>query len=156
MNKFHFVFFSFIFMSCSANESLINPIKPELEVITFDVVEKKLNLEKNLPEKVEKLLTGWFNDKVKINGFDGQLIFTILDYSQNIISITEGKKVDITLNFNLVLTKPTMSQTKFIEGKVSSYGTLSGTFSLNDFDTIIENTQKDLILRLSRDLQSKI
>ena len=49
-----------------------------------------------------------------------------------------------------------MSQTKFIEGTVSSYGTLSGTFSLNDFDTIIENTQKDLILRLSRDLQSKI
>lgn len=156
MNKFHFVFLSFIFMSCSANEPLINPIKPELEVITFEVVEKKLHVEKNLPENVEKLLTGWFNDKVKINGFDGQLIFKILDYSQNIISITEGKKVEISLNFNLVLTKPTMSQTKFIEGTVSSYGTLSGTFSLNDFDTIIENTQKDLILRLSRDLQSKI
>tara|TARA_B100000886_G_scaffold323906_1_gene268104 strand:+ start:1649 stop:2119 length:471 start_codon:yes stop_codon:yes gene_type:complete len=156
MNKFLIVFLSFIFTSCSANETLINPIKSELEVITFDVVEKKLHVEKNLPENAEKLLTKWFNDKVKINGFDGQLIFTIIDYSQNIISIIDGKKVEISLNFNLVLTKPTMSQTKFIEGTVSSYGTLSGTFSLNDFDTIIENTQKDLILRLSRDLQSKI
>lgn len=156
MYKFHFVFFSFIFMSCAADESFIDPIKPELETITFDVVEKKLQVKKVLPENVDRLLTKWFNDKVKINGFDGQLIFTILDYSQNIISINEGKRVDISLTFKLVLTKPIMSQTKFIEGVVSSHGSLSGNFSLNDFDTVIQNTQTDLIFRLSRDLKSKI
>ncbi len=143
-------------MSCVADESLINPIKPELEIITFDVVEKKLQVNKVLPENVERLLTKWFSDKVKINGFDGRLIFTISDYSENIISISEGKRVDISLTFKLVLTKPIMSQTKFIEGVVSSYGTLSGNYSLSDFDTVIQNTQTDLIFRLSRDLKSKI
>ena len=49
-----------------------------------------------------------------------------------------------------------MPQKKLIQGNVSSFGTISGDFSLNDFDTVIENTQIDLILRLSRDLQTKI
>ncbi len=156
MNKFLFVFLSFIFMSCSANESFIDPIKPKLDSIIFDVVEKKLQVKQVLPENVEILLNKWFEDKVKINGFDGQLIINILEYKEKVILISEGKRVDISLTFNLVITNPTMSQTKFIEGAVSSYGTLSGNFSLNDFDVVIQNTQRDLILRLSRDLQSKI
>tara|TARA_B100001057_G_C22809966_1_gene935029 strand:- start:1462 stop:1893 length:432 start_codon:yes stop_codon:yes gene_type:complete len=143
-------------MSCSANESFIDPIKPKLDSIIFDVVEKKLQVKQVLPENVEILLNKWFEDKVKINGFDGQLIINILEYKEKVILISEGKRVDISLTFNLVITNPTMSQTKFIEGAVSSYGTLSGNFSLNDFDVVIQNTQRDLILRLSRDLQSKI
>jgi hypothetical protein len=51
---------------------------------------------------------------------------------------------------------PSLSQTKMIEGYVSSYGTLSGNFSLAEFDTVIQNAQSDLVLRLSRDLKSKI
>ena len=156
MNKFIFVFFSFFFISCSANESLIDPINPELETMTFDVVEKKLLVKKDLPEYIQRLLSKWFDDKVKVNGFDGQLTFKISDYTQKTTLIRDGKRVDISLTFNLVITKPTMSQKKFIQGTVSSYGTLSGDFSLSDFDTVIQNTQTDLISRLSRDLQSKV
>ena len=43
-----------------------------------------------------------------------------------------------------------------LESSVSSFGTLTGDFSLNDFDAVIQNTQSDLIMRLSRDLQTKI
>ena len=54
------------------------------------------------------------------------------------------------------MNKPSISEKKVIKGSVSSYGTLTGNFSLSEFDTVIQNTQSDIILRLSRDLNSKI
>ena len=84
------------------------------------------------------------------------MIFTISDYKEETSLISEGKRIDLNLSFNVLLRKPLLSQKKLIQGNVSSFGTISGDFSLNDFDTVIENTQIDLILRLSRDLQTKI
>jgi hypothetical protein len=156
MSKIIILLSIFIVVSCSANESFIDPLKPELEIISFDVVQKKLLIKKDLPNNVLKLLNQWFDDKVKIDGFDGAMTFTISDYSEETSLIDDGKRVDAFLSFDFVLTKPTLSQKKIIEGSVSSYGTLSGNFNLSDFDTVIQNTQADLILRLSRDLKSKI
>jgi hypothetical protein len=145
-----------MFASCSANESLIDPINPEFENISFDVVQKELIIKIDLPSNLQNLINQWFNNKVKINGFDGQMTFRINDYREETSTIIDGKRVDTFLSFSLVLTKPTLSQTKNVEGSVSSFGTLTGDFSLNDFDAVIQNTQSDLIMRLSRDLQTKI
>ena len=54
------------------------------------------------------------------------------------------------------LLEKSQTKKKLINGSVSSFGTLTGNFSLSEFDTVIQNTQSDLILRLSRDLKSKI
>ena len=102
------------------------------------------------------MLTQWFDQKVKIDGFDGEMKFTISEYLEETSSISDGKRVDISLSFNVIINKPSLSQTSLIEGSVSSYGTLTGNFSLSEFDTVIQNTQSDLIVRLSRDLKSKI
>ena len=126
-----------------------------MEKISFDVVQKQLVTETELPQHVHDILSKWFNEKVKIDGFDGEMKFTISNYSQEISSISDGKRVDVSLSFNVILNKPSLSQTSLIEGYVSSYGTLTGNFSLSEFDTIIQNTQSDLIIRLSRDLKSK-
>ena len=156
MNKLIFLFFGFLIAGCQTNESFIDPIRPEFENISFDVVQKQLMIETALPSHVQMLVAQWFDQKVKIDGFDGEIKFTIFDYLEEISSIDEGKRVDISLSFNAVLNKPSLSQTSLIEGSVSSYGTLTGNFSLSEFDTVIQNTQSDLILRLSRDLKSKI
>ena len=156
MNKFFIVIYAFIFASCSANEVLIDPIKPDLETISFDVVQKELILKKDLPINLQKLINQWFDNKVKINGFDGLMTFEINNYVEEISIINDGKRVDTSLSFNLVLTKPTLSNTKYIKGSVTSFGTLTGDFSLNDFEAVILNTQASLIKRLSKDLQSKI
>ena len=156
MNKFILVLLGFLVAGCQANESFIDPIRPDFESMSFDVVQKQLVIEPELPSHVEGLVSQWFDQKVKIDGFDGEIIFIISDYIEEISSISDGKRVDISLSFNVVLNKPSLSQTKKIEGYVSSYGTLSGNFSLAEFDTIIQNTQSDLVLRLSRDLKSKI
>lgn len=149
--------FSILFVGgCSANDSFIDPLKPEFETISFDVVQKQLVIEKELPDHVQNLLNRWFDQRVKINGFDGDMKFIVSDFNQNVSSIDEGKRVDVLLSFKVLLNKTSLSQTRLIDGSISSYGTLTGNFSLNDFDTVIQNTQSDLVIRLSKDLKSKI
>ena len=156
MTKFIILLLGFLVVGCQSNDSIIDPIRPDFESMSFDVVQKQLVIETELPLHVEDLVSQWFDQKVKIDGFDGDMTFTISEYLEETSSISDGKRVDISLSFNVVLIKPSLSQTQMIEGSVSSYGTLTGNFSLAEFDTVIQNTQSDLILRLSRDLKSKI
>ena len=154
LNKIILIIIGF-FIASNANESLLDPVKVKFETMYFDVVQKQLVIEKDLPVNVDMLVTKWFNENIKINGLDGNMKFTIYDYNQETSSIPDGKRVDISMSFRVLLKKPLLSQKKSIEGKVSSYGTLSGDFTLSEFDTIILNTQTDLILRLSQDLKNK-
>ncbi len=156
MNKLFFVLIVLTITNCAAKESLINSEQPELQIITFDVVKKKLIVDQEIPNHLNIILTKWFNDKVKINGFNGDMTFSITNFTQETSLINEGKRVDASLSFKLILNKPLLSKRKVIEGTVSSYGTLTGDFSLSEFDIIIQNTQSDLIFRLSRDLKSNI
>ena len=156
MNKFILVLLGFLVAGCQSNDSTIEPLRPEFENVSFNVVQKQLVIEPELPSYVEGLVSQWFDQKVKIDGFDGEMTFTISEYLEETSSISDGKRVDISLSFNALLNKPSLSQTQMIEGSVSSYGTLTGNFSLSEFDTVIQNTQSDLLLRLSRDLKSKI
>ena len=156
MTKFIILLSGFLVLGCQSNDSAIDTIRPEFENVSFDVVQKQIVIETELPSHVEGLVSQWFDQKVKIDGFDGEMIFTISEYLEESSSISDGKRVDISLSFNALLNKPSLSQTKKIEGYVSSFGTLTGNFSLAEFDTVIQNTQIDLISRLSRDLNSKI
>jgi len=156
MSKYVLIFFGFLVAGCQAKESFIDPVKPNFENVSFDVVQKQLVIQPDLPSHLQRLISQWFDQKVKIDGFDGEMKFTISEHLEETSSISDGKRVDISLSFNVVLNKPSLSQTKKIEGYVSSYGTLTGNFSLAEFDTVIQNTQSDLVLRLSRDLKSKI
>ena len=142
--------------ACTSNKSPINQLNQEFEFTTFDVVQKQLVIEQELPSHLENMISKWFNEKIKIDGFDGDLKFIIYDFKQEISSISDGKRVELFMSFKALLNKPSLSQTKVIEGNASSFGELTGDFSLAEFDTVIQNTQTDLILRLSRDLKSKI
>jgi hypothetical protein len=156
VSKFIFLLLGFLVVGCQANESFIDPIRYDFENVYFDVVQKQLVIEPELPRHVQVLVSQWFEQKVKINGFDGEMKFTVSDYLEEVSSIIDGKRIDVSLSFNIILNIPILSQTKKIEGSVSSYGTLTGNYSLSEFDTVIQNTQRDLILRLSRDLKSRI
>ena len=156
MIKLLVIIFGLFMAGCNANETFIESLNPKFETMSFDVVQKDLVIQKDLPENLNFLISRWFDEKVKINGFNGDMKFTISDYKEKTSSISNGKRIDLTLSFNVLIRKPLLSQQKFIQGNVSAYGTISGDFSLNEFDTVIKNTQGDLVLRLSRDLKKKI
>jgi len=105
MNKFIFFLLSFFIAGCNANESFIDKLRPEFETISFDVVQKQLVVEQQLPEHVQNLLSQWFDQRVKIDGFDGDMKFIISDFNQEISSIDNGKRVDVSLKFEVILNK---------------------------------------------------
>ena len=70
MTRFILVLFGFLVAGCQANESFIEPVRPDFANVSFDVVQKQLIVEKELPDHVENLLSLWFDQKVKIDGFD--------------------------------------------------------------------------------------
>ena len=156
MIKLLVIIFGLFMAGCNANETFIESLNPKFETMSFDVVQKDLVIQKDLPENLNFLISRWFDEKVKINGFNGDMKFTISDYKEKTSSISNGKRIDLTLSFNVLIRKPLLSKQKLIQGNVSAYGTISGDFSLNEFDTVIKNTQGDLVLRLSRDLKKKI
>lgn len=156
MNKIWFILLISFIVGCNANESFIKPIKPQFETMSFDAVQKQLIIEKDLPNHLQILLSHWFDEKIKIDGFDGDMIFKISNYTQEISSIDGGKRVDLSLYFNLILNKPILSKKKSIKGMVSSYGTLKGDFSIKEFETVIANAQTNLVQLLSKDLKSKM
>ena len=61
MSRFIFILFGFFIAGCNANESFVNPLKPEFEMISFDVVQKKLVIEEELPAHLRNLLSQWFD-----------------------------------------------------------------------------------------------
>ena len=110
MTKFIFVLFSFIVAGCNANESFIDTLKPQFEEISFDVVQKQMIIEQELPKHVQNLLSQWFDQRVKINGFDGDMKFIVSNFNQEISSINDGKRVDVSLTFKVILNKSSLSQ----------------------------------------------
>ena len=155
MIKLSLLLLSFLVAGCQANESLIDPLKYNFKNVSFDVVQKQLVIEPELPLHLQRLVSQWFDQKVMIDGFDGEMKFIISNYYEKISSINDGKRVDLSMSFSVVLNKPNLSKTEIIDGNVSSFSTLTGNFSLAEFDTLIQNTQSDLILRLSQDLKTK-
>ena len=79
MTKFIFVLLGFLVAGCQAKESFIDPIRPDFANVSFDVVQKQLVVRPELASHVEGLVSQWFDHSVKIDGFDGEMKFTISD-----------------------------------------------------------------------------
>ena len=73
---------------------------------------------------------------------------------QNISTIVDGKRIDISINFNAEISKLNNKKINKAKGNVSSFGTMVGDFSLNEFDVLISNTQSELIVILSKKLET--
>ena len=156
MKNTFIIFVFLVLVNCSTSNAIVESVNPQFESMTFDAVTKNLIFKGDFPKHFTNLSNQWFDNKVKINGFEGNMIFTLKNYSEKNTIISDGRKINITVEFHVVLEKASLSQKKVIKGKVNSFSTLTGNFSLSEFDQLIINTQTNLILRLSRDLKSKI
>tara|TARA_B100000963_G_scaffold142506_1_gene124038 strand:- start:2610 stop:3092 length:483 start_codon:yes stop_codon:yes gene_type:complete len=125
-----------------------------LNISSFDVVEKDLKFSEEIPTDFKNLTKLWFDEKVKVNGFEGKITIYIDEYSENISTIDDGKRIDISINFNAEISKLNNKKINKAKGNVSSFGTMVGDFSLNEFDVLISNTQSELIVILSKKLET--
>ena len=82
--------------------------------MTFDAV-TKVFFEGEFPQHFKDLSNQWFDSKVKINGLEGNMIFTLKNYSEQSSKINDGRKIDITVEFEVLLEKSSLSQKKLSE-----------------------------------------
>lgn len=143
-------------IGCSSSQPVVESQQANYENVFVDVVSKQLQFGANTPEPLQVLIREWFNSDVKVNGTEGSVLFIMDNYQEKLSAIEDGKRVDLSLAFQIKIDKPALSQKKQVQGSVNSFSTLTGSFSLADVDRLIANTQSDLVVRLSEELQSKL
>lgn len=122
------------------------------ENIFFDVVQKKIQFDGSFPLSLQNELNQWFSQKIKVNGFEGSVHFFLSDYREIITNIDKGKKADLSFQFTIDIVNENPNISQKIVGSINSYSSITGNFSLNDFDEEINKAQDHLIMQLHKKL----
>lgn len=117
--------------------------------IYFEVVEKKINYTNTLPIDLKKMIDSWFSNSVKINGYDGTLEILINEYNEELIDIPNGKKILLSLNFEIIIKNETLSQKETLQVNISEFSEIEGDFSINELEVLKYNTQLNMVSKMS-------
>lgn len=117
--------------------------------IYFEVVEKKINYTNTLPIDLKKMIDSWFSNSVKINGYDGTLEILINEYNEELIDIPDGKKILLSLNFEIIIKNETLSQKETLQVNISEFSEIEGDFSINELEVLKYNTQLNMVSKMS-------
>ena len=128
---------------CQSSVGDIKPLNFNFDEVSIDVVEKELIINTDTPSQMDSLLTNWFNNKVKVNGFQGKVLFEISKYEEITSNIENGKKVEVDLALNIHI-------------DTKEFGTITGSFSLSEVDNLKKNLQKKIVSNLTKTINSKI
>lgn len=155
-SKLSLLFFIYLFIYSNAYSENTNTRENFDNLIFFDVVEKRLELNEILPKNFIKLINNWFSKNIKVNGLEGLVIIGIKNFSENLENIEDGKNYRINVDFSFTILKKEMSSKKQINISISEYSFIKGYFKLSDVDAMINQTQINLIERLNNKLISEI
>ena len=101
------------------------------------------------------LFSKWYDNNIKVNGIDGKLLIDIISYSENILNIDDGKRLDIQLKISMKILKNNDNfEKKEYFYEINEFGKIQGNFSLNEFDELKDSIRKNVILRLSKKIQN--
>lgn len=146
----------FLFISCQkSNTQFIQNEIIQFNDIKFDTVSKKLisNIAIISSDEVfiSDFINNWFENKIKTNGFDGDLVVEI-----DKLLISEIKElnyfkysIEVTINFK-IYKKNNKSMTFSIQA--NEFGTIEGNFAIKDQ----ENLKKNLIMKSIKSIHNKI
>ncbi len=127
----------------------------KINVLYFDVVEKELVMDNTLDLDIAELIKNNFDNKIKVSGFDGIVKISLFDYNELISTIDNSKKVDLSIQFKKEIIKQKSQQKTYQHyGKVNSYGSIEGRFSISDFEKIKRDVQWELIERIFQELSN--
>ena len=138
------------------SEQLIKSENINYENIKFNTVSKDLKFtnvqEGNEVEFTKKLVSDWFNNKVKIDGFDGNLSINVTSIEINEIKKEEYYRFEIGLSIEFLETNETLKKRKIYKINALEYGDIKGSFSIKD----TENLNKNIIFKSLKSINQKI
>ena len=146
-----------IFIGCEMNsEQLIKSDNVNFENIKFNAVSKNLKFTNNQEgtevEIVKKLVNDWFNNNVKIDGFDGNLSINVTSIEINKIKKDQYYRFEISLSIEFLETNKTLNKRKIYKINSIEYGDIEGSFSIKD----TENLNKNIISKSLKSINQKV
>ena len=157
MVKYLTSFLFVLFIGCEMNsEQLIKSENINFENIKFNAVSKDLkftNIEEGLEvETTKKLVKDWFNNNVKIDGFDGNLTINVTSIDINKIKKDEYYRFEINISIEFLETNEVLNKRKIYKINSIEYGDIEGSFSIKD----TENLNKNIILNSLKSINQKV
>ena len=146
-----------LFIGCEMNsEQLIKSENINFENIKFNAVSKDLkftNIEEGLEvETTKKLVKNWFNNNVKIDGFEGNLSINVTSIKTNKIKRDEYYRFEIDISIEFLETNEVLNKRKIYKINSIEYGDIEGSFSIKD----TENLNKNIILNSLKSINQKV
>ena len=146
-----------LFIGCEMNsEQLIKSENINFENIKFNAVSKDLkftNVEEGPEvETTKKLVKNWFNNNVKIDGFDGNLSINVTSIEINKIKKDEYYRFEINISIEFLETNDLLNKRKIYKINSIEYGDIEGSFSIKD----TENLNKNIISNSLKSINQKV
>ena len=154
----HLTLFLFVlFIGCEMNsEQLIKSENINFENIKFNAVSKDLkftNIEEGPEvETTKKLVKDWFNNNVKIDGFDGNLSINVTSIDINKIKKDEYYRFEINISIEFLETNEVLNKRKIYKINSIEYGDIEGSFTIKD----TENLNKNIISNSLKSINQKV
>jgi hypothetical protein len=146
-----------LLIGCEINsEQLIKSENINYENIKFNAVSKNLKFTNNQDGKeveiTKKLVNQWFNNNVKIDGFDGNLSINVTSIEINKINKEGYYRFEISLSIEFLETNETLNKRKIYKINSLEYGDIEGSFSIRD----TENLNKNIISKSLKSINQKV
>ena len=146
-----------LFIGCEMNsEQLIKSENINFENIKFNAVSKDLkftNIEEGPEvETTKKLVKDWFNNNVKIDGFDGNLNINVTSIKINKIKKDDYYRFEINISIEFLETNEVLNKRKIYKINSIEYGDIDGSFSIKD----TENLNKNIISNSLKSINQKV
>ena len=146
-----------LFIGCEMNsEQLIKTENINFENIKFNAVSKDLkftNIEEGPDvETTKNLVKDWFNNNVKVDGFDGNLSINVTSIEINKIKKDEYYRFEINISIEFLETNELLNKRKIYKINSKEYGDIEGSFSLKD----TENLNKIIISNSLKSINQKV
>ena len=155
----HLTLFLFtLLIGCEMNsEQLIKSENINFENIKFNAVSKNLkftNIQEGPEvETTKRLVEDWFNNNVKIDGFEGNLIVNVNSIEINKIKKDEYYRFEIDISIEFLETNEVLNKRKIYKINSIEYGDIEGNFSIKDTEilnkNIISNSLKSINQKVS-------
>ena len=134
------LFLFFIFIGCEMNsKQIIKPEKFTYDTIKFNAVSKilKNKFETNSTdhEIMSELIQYWFNNRIKTDGFDGNLIVNVKEIQFDREKKQDYYKFSISLSLEFI-EKKSSTNIKTYNVNTKEYGEIVGSFAINDQDNL--------------------
>ena len=130
----------FLFLGCEINsKQIIKPEKFTYDVIRFNAVSKSLynEFKHNSADHqvISDIIQYWFDNRIKTDGFDGDLLIHVRNIEFNREKKQEYYKFSVFLTLEFIeQNSPNNKKTYSINSK--EYGDISGSFSIKDQENL--------------------